>query len=127
MFLLGWDWGRWILAINFSFVTLWLAIEPQYLGRTVNALLEFFTAQISLQMPAESTKEAAGAFAGFWLQHRRTLIALMLFFSFTFRVPECCLGGSWPAVDMATQGLKRIMRSYRQSAPKINGESTVPE
>jgi hypothetical protein len=127
MFLLGWDWGRWILAINFSFVILWLAIEPQYLGRITNAFLEFPTAQILLQRPAEATQETAGAFAGFWLQHRRTLIALMLLFSFTFRVPECCLGGSWPAVSMATQGLKRIMRSYRQSAPIIKGESVVPE
>lgn len=127
MFLLGWDWGRWILAINFSFVILWLAIEPQYMGRIASVFHGFSMPQVLLQKPAEIAQETAGAFAVFWLRHRRTLIASMLIFSFTCRVPECCLGGSWPAVSIATQGLKRIIKSYRQPAPAITGESSPPE
>jgi hypothetical protein len=112
LFLLGWDWGRWMLAVNFSFVILWLAIEPQNLGKITNAIPSSSTTQVSLQKPAEIAQEIAGVFARFWLRHRRTLIASMLLFSFTFRVPECCIGGSSSTMSMAKHGLKKIMKSY---------------
>ena len=122
LYVLGVDWGRWINAINFSFIILWLAIEPQNLGRIATICPGFSTAQVFLQKPASAIQNITGAYANFWLRHSRTLITSMLLFAFTFQVPECCLGNSW-TVSVTTNGIhgfKRVMRSYRDNRRNTN-------
>jgi hypothetical protein len=76
LFLLGWDWGRWIAAVNFSVVILTCAGG--------------FAAPVPL--PAARFEWLRGRLSSAALVS--AAVALALLFGLSFKLPECCIAGS---------------------------------
>ncbi|MGA7779614.1 MAG: hypothetical protein WCA85_18140 [Paraburkholderia sp.] len=96
MYVLGWDWARWISSVAISYLFLSFAdstasIQPPQLLRFVprrwrsglETTRDYFADQV---VPAISTMAT---------RHRVGLIALALFYCMTFRPPECCMQGGY--------------------------------
>lgn len=85
VFLLGWDWGRWVASINLTFLILSLSIVPADLPDWLIAFPQ--------KWPVRASQAAmlAERFVGF-VQRRRLRIAIvLLLFALTFRLPEGAL------------------------------------
>jgi hypothetical protein len=119
LFLLGWDWGRWLLAANISFVILWLALEPRNLGTIADVFPRFSAVLAPLHNAVELLQKAAGTFVDFGYRYRGLLIASMLVFAVTFRVPEACLGNcNLPTVLSDVRDRLKNVMSYRTGESK---------
>ncbi len=80
LFVLGWDWGRWIAAINLSVVILICAGEFRY------------ELPVPVVAPFKPRAEYSGTLAF-------GILAVAILFGLSFKLPECCLGGSGQPFD----------------------------
>jgi hypothetical protein len=125
MFLLGWDWGRWLVSSNISFAFLWLAVDDRLLpqlvpwhvwytrlqGATALQLaprrIDRLERAVALSRAQVAQIEALVEQLVYFIRKQRWFaIAAMTIFALTFRIPESgivTLGGGWivPVVKMA--------------------------
>jgi hypothetical protein len=95
MFCLGWDWGRWINAVNISFLLVWLALRKEELFEPFSRLrlpaLRGWLAEHRFEerlLPVVSRGER-------WIrQHASVVVCFLLLFALTFRVPQMYLNDS---------------------------------
>jgi hypothetical protein len=121
VFILGWDWGRWVASINLSFLILWLSILPT---DAPDWFIRFLREKVVKRHPSASE---AGALAERCLavvrRRPRWTAAVLLLFALTFRLPE----GPIDALDTeyivhyAAHGLK-IALSARPRSSALSGE-----
>jgi hypothetical protein len=89
IFLITADWGRRIASINFSFLVLWLSVAPQNLAQVaMNRLPQRLIRRTRLDGLSSRLRGISVNYASFVVRHRRALIATMLVFAMTFRLPE---------------------------------------
>lgn len=84
VFALGWDWGRWIAAVNNNFLVLWLALG------TPPARLESaeWLQRIRGLTVVRPVRVVAFRYMSLVERHPRRVLSLLLLFAFTFRLPE---------------------------------------
>jgi hypothetical protein len=88
-FLLGADWGRWIAAINFSFLVLWLSIAPRNLAEiAMNRFTVRMLGRSHLDCLSRRVNHMSSHYASFVARNRLAAVATMLVFAMTFRLPE---------------------------------------
>lgn len=101
LFILGWDWGRWVLGIFVVFSTMvfsGLLVDVDFKSKK-----RYFFVDI--------------------IKRRETLFALLFLISFFTRTPECCIvesGASLASLTEATPAL-RLWRRGSTSAPAVAG------
>lgn len=76
LYLLAWDWGRWIVAANVAFFFLYDRL------RYLPPPLERASARLAPRLPAFASAVAPLAIGAF-----------LLLFELTYRLPECCISG----------------------------------
>lgn len=81
MYGLGWDWGRWISAVNIAFITLYL-IYPEGTNRE------------SYPVTFEPLNAHVVKTVRMFYKHRNILIPVALIISLSLRIPECCISAA---------------------------------
>jgi hypothetical protein len=79
MFLLGVDWGRWILMILMSFLIVWFSLGSERLATRRPAMMNRF--ELKMQSFEQVIRNFVQA-------HRGLTLTALIFFTLTFRMPE---------------------------------------
>jgi len=96
MFVLGWDWGRWLVSTTISFAILYFAIDRMVFP--INRLKQY---GVWLSSASVKYQLLVG-------RNKMVFVAMLLMIAFTFKIPECCIGGGRWVQDE----LKANFRTY---------------
>lgn len=89
LFILGWDWGRWINSINWSFLILWLSIQPRNLTAVgYDRGLRLLSTSEEQPFLRGWLKPRSSGYLEFARRHSFVLMGVMFFFAMTFRLED---------------------------------------
>jgi hypothetical protein len=117
LFVLGWDWGRWINAINWSFLVVWLSVRPENLVAIGYGRGPRLLPATEEQPPwfRERWKPGLDMYLRFVRRYPVAVMAVLFLFAMTFRLQEVFASDTQgylvgPAFHLLHHGLMRLFR-----------------
>jgi hypothetical protein len=85
MFIMGWDWGRWLASINLSFLILWLSIPASTLS---HLSFRMFGRSLACEDHFPTAFELLRRYAALVRSRKPAFVMVLFVFAMTFRLPE---------------------------------------